>query len=164
MTGNRVRFNGFGFSPAGDKSRFVVPPQFRKKLVEASGGDRVLCLRKDSTHNCLVAFGTSREEDLEARLDREAAAAEERGEDFDYLTRSQELFGYETIKFDDSGRFVLPRYLAGLADIESGIGFVGAGPELSLWNPEELYKTGPKWAAAQEAIREQVALHEAKKK
>lgn len=164
MASKIVRFNGFYFSPAGDKSRFVVPPAFRKKLIEASHGDRVLCVKKDPKQNCLNAFGTSREDALSEQLERDARRAEDRGDEFDYLTRSQQLFGYVDIKFDESGRFVLPKFLANLADIDTGIAFVGNGPELSLWNPDELFKMGPAWNATQQAIREQIELHEAKKK
>ncbi|RDC59340.1 hypothetical protein HME9302_00527 [Alteripontixanthobacter maritimus] len=163
MAGAEVNFNGQGFSPAGDKSRFVLPPKFRKKIIEASEG-RTLCLVADDTLNCLVGFGLSRENQLSQQLENEKRAAETLGKPFDYVTRSQQLFGYEEISFDDSGRFVMPSYLASLANISGGLYFRGGGPFFTLWAPEELHKMGPGWAQAKAGCAEMEAQAQAKAK
>ena len=52
----RVAFAGFSgqaYAPAGDKSRYVLPPLFRKAVRESSDG-RVLCLAKHDRWSYLV--------------------------------------------------------------------------------------------------------------
>ena len=100
-------YSGQAYSPAGDKGRFVLPPLFRKAVKDSSDG-RVLCLSKHASWNCLVGFGLSRKPELEAQLDREEELAVRLGREFDRDTRSSQLFGFQELPFDDSGRFVMP--------------------------------------------------------
>lgn len=149
----RVGFAGYSgqaYAPAGDKSRYVLPPQFRKAVKDSSDG-RVLCLAKHDRWNCLVGFGLSRREELEAQLDREEERALRMGQDFDRETRSSQLNGFVEIPFDDSGRFVMPEYLRSLANIGEGLFVQGGGRFFTLWNPVELEKMGDDWAAAKAA-------------
>ena len=60
---------------------------FRKAVKDSSDG-RVLCLMKHPTWNCLVGFGLSRKEELEAQLDREEDRATALNKDFDRDTRA----------------------------------------------------------------------------
>lgn len=143
-------FSGQAYAPAGDKSRYVLPPAFRKAVKESSDG-RVLCLTKHDRWNCLVGFGLSRREEFEAQLDREEDRALARGQDFDREARSSQLNGFAELPFDDSGRFVMPEYLRNLADIGDGLFFQGGGRFFTLWNPAELMKMGDDWAAAKAA-------------
>lgn len=154
-------YSGQAWSPAGDKGRYVLPPLFRKAVKESSEG-RVLCLAKHPTWNCLQGFGTSRKDELEAQLDREETIAIQVGKEFDRDTRASQLFGFVELPFDDSGRFVMPEHLRVLAGIEDGLFFQGGGRFFTLWNPEELMKMGPDWAAAKAACEALVA--EAKSK
>lgn len=146
-------YSGQAFSPAGDKGRFSLPPAFRKAVKEASDGNRTLCLDKHPQYKCLVGFGTGRRDELQAQLDREADRADRHDRDFDYDARAQQLFGFEMLPFDDSGRFVMPAFLSDLAEIEDGLFFRGAGRSFTIWNPKELFKMGPEWEAAQAACR-----------
>jgi MraZ protein len=140
-------FSGQAFSPAGDKGRFVLPPLFRNAVKDASDG-RVLCLDKHPKFACLVGFGLSRMNELEAQLDREEDRA---GPDFDRDTRAAQLFGFARVPFDDSGRFVLPDHLRTLGNIDDAMFFQGGGRSFTIWNPAELMKMSDDWAAAKAA-------------
>ncbi|WP_379547791.1 division/cell wall cluster transcriptional repressor MraZ [Qipengyuania sp. DSG2-2] len=155
-------YSGTAFSPAGDKGRFSLPPAFRKEVRAASGDNRLLCIDKHDRWNCLIGFGTSRRAELKSNLKREKKLAEKRGHDFDYDERSSELFGFETIPFDDSGRFVMPSHLGELANITGGLFFRGADDFFTMWDPEELYKMGPSWRAAQASCKNMVEQAQAK--
>ncbi|PZO71622.1 MAG: division/cell wall cluster transcriptional repressor MraZ [Pelagerythrobacter marensis] len=146
----QVAYNGQAFSPVGDKGRFVLPPAFRKAVRDSSDG-RILCLAKHDRWPCLVGFGLSRLPELEQQLDREERLAIELGRDFDRDARSLALYGFEQVPFDESGRFVMPDYLAKLGRIADGLYFQGAGRFFTIWNPAELAKMGDGWESAQAA-------------
>lgn len=156
-------YSGQAYSPAGDKGRFVLPPLFRKAVKDSSDG-RVLCLMKHPTWNCLVGFGLSRKEELEAQLDREEDRATALNKDFDRDTRASQLFGFQEMPFDDSGRFVMPDHLRSLANIEEGLFFQGGGRFFTLWNPAELAKMGDDWAGAKAACGSFLSDAQGKKK
>ena len=143
-------YSGQAYAPAGDKSRYVLPPLFRKAVKDSSEG-RVLCLAKHDRWTCLVGFGLSRKDELEAQLDREEERALRLNLDFDRETRSSQLNGFVELPFDDSGRFVMPDYLRRLANVEGGLFVQGGGRFFTLWNPAELAKMGDDWAAAKAA-------------
>lgn len=143
-------YSGQAYSPSGDKGRFVLPPTFRKAVRDSSDG-RVLCLMKHPNWPCLVGFGLSRKDELEAQLDREEDRATSLGRDFDRDLRASQLFGFLEMPFDDSGRFVMPEHLRALAGIEDGLFFQGGGRFFTLWNPAALATMGEEWAAAKAA-------------
>ena len=143
-------FSGQAFAPAGDKSRFVLPPLFRKAVKDSSEG-RVLCLTKHDRWTCLVGFGLSRKDELGAQLDREEERATRLNLDFDRDSRASQLNGFLELPFDDSGRFVMPDYLRKLANIGDGLFVQGGGRFFTLWNPAELAAMGDDWAAAKAA-------------
>ncbi len=151
-------YSGYAYSPAGDKGRFVLPPAFRKAVKTSSGGSKTLCLAAHDKFGCLVGFGLSRIEKLQKKLDDEQErATRTNAEDFDYDTRAQQLFGFEQVPFDDSGRFVMPEYLRDLGLGGDGLFFQGAGDFFLIWPPEELERMGPAYKAAQAACRKQLA-------
>ncbi len=154
-------YSGQAWSPAGDKSRYVLPPLFRKAVKESSDA-RVLCLAKHPTWNCLSGFGLSRKDELEKQLDREEEIAVRLEKEFDRDTRASQLFGFVELPFDDSGRFVMPDHLRTLGGIEDGLFFQGGGRFFTLWNPRELMNMGDEWAAAKAACEALVAEAEAK--
>ena len=157
-------FSGQAFSPAGDKGRFALPPAFRNPIKDANDGSRLVCLDKHPRFKCLVGFGPDRPANLQAELERDMARADAAGEDFDYDTRSQQLFGFETVPFDDSGRFVMPGFLIDLAEIEDGLFFRGSGRSFTIWNPRELFEMGDGWETAKAACRALMEQAEAKGK
>lgn len=156
-------YSGQAYSPAGDKSRFVLPPLFRKAVKESSDG-RVLCLAKHDRWNCLIGFGLSRKDELEAQLDREEERAIRLTQDFDRDLRAMQLFGFVELPFDDSGRFVMPDHLRTLGRVEDGLYFQGAGRFFTIWNPAELAQMGGEWESAQAACANLVAEARAKNK
>lgn len=146
-------FSGQGFSPVGDKGRFVLPPLFRN-AVKASSAGKILCVDMHPRFSCLVGFGLSRVDELEIQLTRE----EDRGgSDFDRDTRASQLFGFARVPFDDSGRFVLPDHLRTLGKIDDALFFQGGGRSFTIWNPAELMKMSDEWAAAKGACAQFLA-------
>lgn len=149
-----VGYNGQAYSPAGDKGRFVLPPEFRKAVKDSSNGVRTMCLAAHGKFDCLIGFGLSRIDQLHAQLDREEDRAIARKDyEFDRDVRSQQLFGFSQLPFDDSGRFVMPEHLRGLGKAGEGLYFHGAGDFFFVWNPDELARMGPEWKGAQAACQ-----------
>ena len=145
-------YSGQAFSLRGEKGRFVLPPAFRKAVKESSDG-RILCLAKHERWKCLTGFGLSRHAELEAQLDREEERALRLNRDFDRDLRASQLYGFTEVPFDESGRFIMPDFLADLGRLDSGVYFQGAGSFFTLWNPHELYAMGEGWEGAQAACK-----------
>lgn len=146
-----ISYSGQGFSLKGEKSRFVLPPQFRKTVRESSLGARTLCIAKHERWNCLTGFGLSRKDDLASQIDREEMLAIQAGRDFDRDLRAMQLYGFSEVPFDESGRFVIPDHLLKLASLEDALFFQAAGGFFTLWSPDELAKMGAGWEGAQAA-------------
>lgn len=141
-------YSGQALTLLGDKGRFVVPSDFRKTVKESSDGHRILCLAKHDRWDCLVGFGLSREAELETQLDREEEAALRLGREYDRELRASQLFGFEKIPFDDSGRFTMPDFIKTDGLIEDALFFRGGGRFFTIWNPEVLDRQGDEWRAA----------------
>lgn len=151
-------YSGQALSLAGDKGRFVLPPAFRKAVKDSSGGNRTLCLAAHDRFDCLIGFGLSRTDKLEAQLEREEERAIRLGDAaFDRDVRAQQLFGFEQLPFDDSGRFVMPEHLRELGHVGEGLFFQGAGDFFFVWNPDELARMGNEFKGAQAACAKLVA-------
>lgn len=151
-------YNGQAYSLVSDKGRYVLPPAFRKAIKESSGGAKTLCLAVHDRYNCLVGFGLSRIDDLHAQLEKEEERAIRLGQsDFDPDVRAQQLFGFEQIPFDDSGRFVMPDHLKELGKVTDGLYFHGAGKFFFVWNPAELATMGTSFRGAQASCKTQMA-------
>lgn len=144
-------YSGQAFSPAGDKGRYVLPPAFRKAVKESGAGSKILCLAKHDRWQCLVGFGLSRKDEFDAQLEKEEERALKLGRDFDYDERSSQLHTFLEVPFDDSGRFIMPDYLRGLASISDSLYFQGGGRFFTIWDPAELAKMGDSWAMAKAA-------------
>lgn len=146
-------YSGQGFSPRGEKGRYVLPPAFRHAIAPTDGHDRTLCLAKHDRWNCLTAFGRDRTESFDTQIDREEDNAVRLGRDFDRELRSTQLWTFSEIPFDASGRFVLPDHLAELCGIGGGICFLGGGQFFTLWAPDRLYAMGAGWEGQQAVCR-----------
>ena len=155
-------YGGQGFSLRGAKSRFVLPPAFRKAV--AGEGERILCIAKHDRWPCLTGFGLARTETFDAQIDREEEAALRLGRDFDREMRQVQLWGFTEIPFDASGRFVLPDHLGELGGLDAAIYFQGAGNFITMWDPARLYDLGDGWEGEQATCRKLSAEAEAKKK
>ena len=147
-----IAYSGQGFSPRGEKGRYVLPPAFRKAVTESSDG-RILCIASHERWKCLTGFGLSRKQALYDEIDREEERALRLSRDFDREMRQHQLFGFTEVPFDASGRFILPEHLVDLAGLTDGVYFQGAGTFFTLWNPDELYRMGEGWEGAQAACR-----------
>ena len=158
-------YNGQAYSLGGDKGRFALPPACRKAVKEASGGSKTLCLVAHERFDCLVGFGLSRIDKLHEQLDREEERAIRlQQDDFDRDVRAGQLFQFEQLPFDDSGRFVMPEHLKELGKIEDGLYFQGAGEFFFVWNPDQLHEMDSAWKGAQATCKRLVAEAQAKAK
>ena len=137
-------YSGQGFSLQRDKNRFVLPNQFRGTIKDSSGRP-VVCLAKHDRWNCLTGFGLSRVDEFESLINQEKAAALQNDRAYDADKRAMDLYGFQEVPFDGSGRFVLPEALATLANIEDQLYFQGAGSFFTVWNPAELAAMGEGW-------------------
>jgi len=144
-------YSGQGFSLKAEKNRLALPAAFRKAVTDSSGGERMLCLAKHDRWKCLTGFGLSRSESFEGLLDREEERATRLNRDFDRDLRSMQLWGFEQVPFDASGRFVMPDHLADLGNLGDEVFFHGAGEFFTLWSPAELYAMGEGWEGPQAA-------------
>ena len=153
MADKPIRYNGKGFSLRAEKNRLALPASLRKDVVASSAGERVLCLAKHHAWTCLIGFGRSRIDTFDDYLDREEERATRLGNDFDRDLRSMQLWGFEQIPFDASGRFVLPDHLAELGNLRDEVFFHGAGEFFTVWSPEELYAMGPQLDLAKASCR-----------
>ncbi|MCB2077446.1 MAG: division/cell wall cluster transcriptional repressor MraZ [Novosphingobium sp.] len=131
-------FSGQDFSLLRDKNRFVLPPQFRRTLRALNNDTPSMLLLMHDEWPCLVGFAHSRVQQLEAEIDAEADLAARAGREFDREERSLELYAYEPVPFDNSGRFVLPETLAIPAEIEDQVFFRGGGKFFTIWAPHQL--------------------------
>lgn len=156
MAQGAYTYSGQGFSPRGEKSRFVLPAAFRKTVLESSQGAK-LCIAKHDRWNCLIGFGLSRKEGFEAQLDREEELAAKNGREFDRDLRSMQLYGFSEVPFDGSGRFVIPPHLEALARFGDQLYFQGAGAFFMIWSPEVLSEMGAGWEGAQAACASFIA-------
>lgn len=157
MAGGPANFVGQGFSPRGEKGRYVLPADFRADIFAASGNTRVLCLDKHPRLPCLVGFGLSRKAEFAAEIDREEEKHLRLGKDFDRDMAEGQVYGFHSASYDESGRFILPNHLAELGEVEDGLYFQGGGRQITIWNPNILAQQGPGWAAAQAGCRAKMA-------
>ena len=150
-------YRGQGFSPRGDKGRYVLPPAFRNAIAPTDRDPRTLCLAKHDRWNCLTGFDIARTETFEAQLDREQDSAISLKKEFDRDLRSTQLWSFIDVPFDASGRFVLPDHLAELGNLRDEVFFHGAGEFFTLWSPDELAAMGQGWEGPQAACRKLAA-------
>jgi len=140
---------GQGFSPKGDKERFVLPADVRRIVTEASTNQTLMLVAKDDEWECLIACGTSYTQQLAEEIRAERAAALAKGQ---AVTRSkrQLLFGsFAQVNFDTSGRFVLPPHLKQPVGITDAIYIHGTMDYFTIWAPDVLMRqTGPEWDGA----------------
>jgi len=157
-------YSGQGFSPRGEKGRYVLPPAFRNAIAPGKDDDRTLCLAKHDRWNCLTGFGLARTASFSDQLDREEESALRLQKEFDRELRSTQLWTYSEVPFDASGRFVMPDHLAELCGIGEGICFLGGGQFFTLWAPKKLYAMGQGWEGQQAVCRKLEAEATAKGK
>jgi MraZ protein len=150
---------GQGFSPKGDKERFVLPADIRRIVSEASHKETVMLVAKDDEWNCLIACGLSYSDQLAEEIRAERAAALANGQPV-LRSKRQLLFGsFMRVNFDTSGRFVLPPNLKARAQITDSIYIHGTMDYFTIWSPEVLMaQEGPEWDGAKDSCASQMAM------
>ncbi len=157
-------YSGQGFSPRGEKDRFVLPAKLRNIIAERSG-QRLLCIGVHDKWPCLTGFGKDREAEFTRILDREEQRATDLKQDFDRDGRSMNLWDFEEAPFDASGRFVLPPVSSELGGIGDALYFHGIGEFITIWNPEVLLEqANPMFKGPQARCRAEMAKAAAKAK
>lgn len=164
MAGRPTGYSGQGFSSRGEKGRYVLPPAFRKAIAPTEDDSRILCLTKHDRWNCLTGFSLSRTDTFDAQVEREQEMATRMGRDFDWEQRMSQLWSFQEVPFDSSGRFVLPDALGSLCGMDAGVCFLGGSPFFTLWAPEALYAMGQGWEGQQAVCRQQEAEAQARSK
>ena len=157
MTVEPSEYWGKGFSLRGDKGRFVLPTDFRATVFAASGNTPILCLDAHPKYNCLIGFGLSRAGTFKAMIAHEERVALERGEPYDREERISQIAAFERPKFDESGRFILPDFLAEHAKVADALYFHGGGDYFTIWTPEVLFEMGAGWNGAKANCRAEMA-------
>lgn len=140
MAGQPYIYSGQGFSLLRDKNRFVLPNVHRSTVRESSGGRDILLLAKHPEWKCLIGFGASRVDEFEDQLEAEQKRADDAGRPFNRDKRAMQLYNFQQVPFDGSGRFTMPEAFASLAALDDQLFFQGIGRTVLIWSPEELYR------------------------
>lgn len=152
-----MQYWGQGFSPRGEKNRFVLPTDFRSKVKESSGNSRILCLDKHAKLPAMVGFGLDRTKYFPTELEVEKARAKDEGEVFSLELFMAQLSGFRRANFDESGRFVLPAYLSEMVSVDDGLYFHGGGNYFTIWPPAALFAMPPEWDTIKASCRAMMA-------
>lgn len=152
LAGSPVIYGGHGFSPKGDKGRYVLPAHFRKLVTESSSGENTLYVTKHDSWNCLVGFGKSYNDKLASEIDRDHEMALRGGQPFDLAARDLAFGNIVDIAYDNSGRLIVPTYLREIVDIDDHVYFHATRETFTMWAPDVLeQQDGPQWAVAKAA-------------
>ncbi len=125
-----MRFLGNIEAKTDAKGRAFLPATFRK-ILQVSGEEN-LVLRKDVFQPCLVIYPESvwneQLDNLRSKLSRWNAKEQQIYRAF--------IADAILLTLDGNGRFLIPKRLLKLADIEQAIRFVGMGDTIEIWKSE----------------------------
>ena len=125
-----MRFLGNIEAKTDTKGRAFLPATFRK-ILQVSGEEN-LVLRKDVFQPCLVMYPESvwneQLDQLRARLSRWNAKEQQIYRAF--------IADAIMLTLDGNGRFLIPKRLCKLANIEQSIRFIGMGDTIEIWRSE----------------------------
>ena len=125
-----MRFLGNIEAKTDSKGRAFLPATFRK-ILQVSGEEN-LVLRKDVFQPCLVVYPESiwneQLDSLRAKLSRWNAKEQQIYRAF--------IADAIMLTLDGNGRFLIPKRLCKLANIEQAIRFVGMGDTIEIWRSE----------------------------
>lgn len=125
-----MRFLGNIEAKTDSKGRAFLPATFRK-ILQVSGEEN-LVLRKDVFQPCLVIYPESvwnnQLDNLRTRLSRWNAKEQQI-----YRTFIADAI---LLTLDGNGRFLIPKRLLKMAEIEQGIRFIGMGDTIEIWRSE----------------------------
>lgn len=144
-----MRFLGNIEAKTDTKGRAFLPATFRK-ILQVSGEDN-LVLRKDVFQPCLVIYPESvwnaQLDELRSKLSR-------------WNSREQQIYrafiaDAVQLSLDGNGRFLIPKRLLKLANIDQAIRFVGMGDTIEIWSSqgeEESFMNQEEFSQALEEI------------
>lgn len=152
LTDSPVIYGGHGFSPKGDKGRYVLPASFRKLVTESSRGENVLHVTRHENLDCLIGFGKSHYDNLASQIDQDYRDALQSGQPFDRTARNLIFGNIVDIAYDNSGRLIIPAYLRDIVEIDEHVYFHASREIFMMWAPHLLQQQdGPQWAVAKSA-------------
>lgn len=126
-----MRFLGNIEARTDSKGRVFLPSVFRK-VLQASG-EEALVLRKDVFQPCLVLYPQSvwdwQLDELKTRLNRWNPEHQQMLRQF--------VYDVEMITLDSNGRFIIPKRYQELANIESGVRFIGMDDTIEIWGMKQ---------------------------
>lgn len=126
-----MRFLGNIEAKTDTKGRAFLPATFRK-ILQVSGEEN-LVLRKDVFQPCLVIYPESvwneQLDQLRKKLNRWNAKEQQIYRAF--------IADAILLTLDGNGRFLIPKRLLKLADIEQSIRFIGMGDTIEIWKNED---------------------------
>ena len=126
-----MRFLGNIAATTDSKGRVFLPSVYRK-VLQASG-EEALVLRKDVFQPCLVLYPQSvwdwQLDELKTRLNRWNPEHQQMLRQF--------VYDVEMITLDSNGRFIIPKRYQELANIESGVRFIGMDDTIEIWGMEQ---------------------------
>jgi len=158
VAGLPVLYRGQGFSPKGDKERFVLPADIRRIVTEASGTLNEMLVARDEEWNCLIACGTSYLDQLAEEIRAERAAALAVGHPAARSKRALLFGSFVQVNFDNSGRFILPTSMKQRVGITDAIYIHGTMDYFTIWAPEVLaQQEGPEWDGPKDNCAAQIA-------
>lgn len=125
-----MRFLGNIEAKTDSKGRAFLPASFRK-ILQVSGEEN-LVLRKDVFQPCLVIYPESiwneQLDQLRKKLNRWNAKEQQIYRAF--------IADAILLSLDGNGRFLIPKRLLKLADIDQNIRFIGMGDTIEIWKNE----------------------------
>ena len=130
-----MRFLGNIEAKTDVKGRAFLPSVFRK-VLQASG-EECLVLRRDVFQKCLVLYPESV---WNERLDMLKAQLRPWKQAHQQMFR-QFVSEAEVVTLDGNGRFLIPKRLQKIAEIDQDIQFIGMDNTIEIWSPKNLEQT-----------------------
>ena len=127
----RMKFTGKISAKLDAKGRVFFPAAFRKLLVDGEGD---FVLRRDVYQPCLVVYPLVVWEEEVALLRQRLNRWDPR----QAMVFRQFMSDAELISLDSSGRFLLPKRLTEIAQIDKELVFVGVDDRIELWNKNQM--------------------------
>lgn len=135
----RELFIGYSLQAIDAKGRVAIPADLRIPMEANGGGARTCYIDLSEADGCLILFDKGWARQRLGRIGRDDDAASSQGREFDLDSAQREPIGAaERTKFDESGRFGIPDFLAHEAGLTNLAYFLGAMTHIEIWSPERL--------------------------
>ena len=114
------------------KGRLVLPSRFKANLPETSGNELVL---QKGFEPSLVLYPMVEFKKIYSKI----SGLNEFNEEYRKFQRNF-FRGNATVELDGTGRFLIPKYMVGYAQLEKEAIVTGLGNRIEIWNPEQYDK------------------------